>query len=621
VVGDEPAKPPRSSTEEELREALIDLERSRQHERQLRIETEGLLEGLGVLAGTRSTAQVFNNVAEVLRRFVPFDQAFMLLAISETHLECIHSTSPIYAGLSWRRGDMLSRVLNGKTTAVFDVGQVPEWAEQCEAARANVASALHTPLRTQARSAVLVFVHSSPAFFIKSHVRLLERFAPLTNHALASIEYLTYYNPLTGLPNRNSLSERFAWMTAHARRNGSLLALLFVDLDRFKQVNDSYGHNVGDALLKVVAERLQSAIRDTDAVAHQGGDEFVVLLSDIERPDYVSAVAAKMLAAIALPIDIGDQKHYISSSIGASVYPSDGEEFDTLVKNADIAMYRVKKEGGNALQFYTKEMSTRVVERAQLEKALHQALEEQEFQLHYQPKVDLASGRISGLEALIRWPHPQLGMVMPDRFIPLAEDTGLIGSIGAWVLETACRRAKAWHDAGYVDLSISVNLSARQLRQQNVPELVGRVLRTTGLPPTSLELELTESALLQDDETLVEALLQLKALGTVLSLDDFGTGYSSLSHLRRFPIDIIKVDRSFIRDVTIDRGDASLTAAIIAIARSLNLRTVAEGVETQDQLLFLRAHRCDAIQGYYFSRPLPADAITNLLKEDKRLAT
>ncbi|KQW02887.1 hypothetical protein ASC87_00595 [Rhizobacter sp. Root1221] len=434
-----------------------------------------------------------------------------------------------------------------------------------------------------------------------------------------NLHHQATHDALTGLPNRLLLADRAAQFIAQMKGSGLRLAMLFLDLDQFKIINDSWGHGVGDALLKAVALRLQVTVRDSDTVARLGGDEFVIILASLAQFKDADNVAQKVLAAFAEPFAVGDHQFFLTASIGVSVYPEDGDNSETLLKHADVAMYAAKEQGRHAVQFYTREMGVRVEERIALQNALCLALERQEFELHYQPQVDMKSGKVRGVEALVRWHRPEVGMVPPDRFIPLAEETGLILPIGEWVLKTACAQVKAWHAAGYPDLSMAVNVSACQFRQQNMPELVRAVLAETGLAARYLELELTESVLMQDKDAVVRALRQLKQIGVTLSLDDFGTGYSSLSYLKDFPIDVVKIDRSFVRDVTNSVEGASLTKAIIAMARSLNLTTVAEGVETEGQLSFLNTHRCDAIQGYYFSRPLPANDLVALLGAGKHL--
>ncbi|MBI1907251.1 MAG: EAL domain-containing protein [Rhodocyclales bacterium] len=435
----------------------------------------------------------------------------------------------------------------------------------------------------------------------------------------ARIEYLANHDALTDLPNRNLLSDRLAQAIAQARRGGQSLATLVLDLDRFKFINDSFGHPFGDALLKDVAARLQTAIRAGDTVARLGGDEFVIMLPGLASAADADVVVHKVLRKFADPFVVAGHELHVTTSMGVSIYPDDGTDIETLLKSADAALYRAKDGGGNGAQLYTVAMGVEVEQRAEVENALHGALERHEFELHYQPKVDLRSGRVRGVEALIRWRHPEAGLIAPDRFIPLAEDTGLILPIGEWVLRTACAQLKAWHAGGHPELSMAVNVSARQFRQQDIPDLVAAVLADTGLTARHLELELTESLLVQDREAVSLALRRLKQIGVMLSLDDFGTGYSNLSYLRDFPIDVVKIDRSFVQDVTSSVTGASLAKSIIAMARSLDLTTVAEGVETEGQLRFLNTHRCDAIQGYYFSRPLPSDDLAALLRADTRL--
>src|SRR6202521_65845 len=436
----------------------------------------------------------------------------------------------------------------------------------------------------------------------------------------ARSEYLANHDALTDLPNRNLLSDRIAQAVAQTHRTGQRVAVLFLDLDRFKLINDSFGHPAGDDLLKIVAARILATVRETDTVARLGGDEFVVVVSNLTHAEDAGVMAKKILGTLSLPLVVAGRELHVTSSIGVSLYPEDGDTADALLRSADAAMYRAKEKGRDNFQFYTQEMSIHARQRVELESALRLAVERQEFELHYQPQVNLSTGQITGLEALIRWRHPTLGMLPPARFIGLAEETGLISLIGEWVLRTACAQAVAWHAAGYPNLSMAVNLSARQFRQRDMPELVRRILIETGLAAEHLELELTESLLMKDSETIVQALRELKMIGVLLSLDDFGTGYSSLSNLKRFPIDIVKIDRAFVKDVTSNADGATLTKTIIAMAQSLKLKTVAEGVETKAQLNFMRRNGCDAIQGYYFSHPLPRDDITVFLREGKHIA-
>ena len=428
------------------------------------------------------------------------------------------------------------------------------------------------------------------------------------------------HDALTGLPNRCLLNDRITRAVALARRTDHHVAVLFLDLDGFKFINDSFGHSFGDGLLCSVAARLRGLVRDSDSVARLGGDEFVILLPNLIDADAAAHVASKVLDTLAMPIFQDGRSVHLSASLGISVYPQDGDTCGSLLQHADVAMYRAKAKGRNGFQSYSKEMGIQVQQRTELEGALRFALERNELELHYQPQVDREGGRIVGVEALVRWRHPELGIVSPARFIPLAEETGLILPIGEWVLRTACAQAKAWHDAGFSNLTVAVNMSAKQFQQQDVPSLVRDVLRATGFPARCLELELTESALMHDADTTVETMRRIKGLGVRLALDDFGTGYSSLSYLKRFPIDVLKIDQSFTFEVTSDDGAASITRAIVAMARSLHMTTVAEGVETSAQLEFLAEIGCDVMQGYHISHPLPVDQITALLADRPRVA-
>ncbi|KVZ38657.1 EAL domain-containing protein [Burkholderia ubonensis] len=433
------------------------------------------------------------------------------------------------------------------------------------------------------------------------------------------IEYLANHDALTGLPNRNLLSDRMEQAMSQARRTGQLVAVMVLDLDRFKHVNDNFGHSVGDGLLRAVAARLKAAVRDGDTVARLGGDEFVVMLVNLSTPADADAIGRKILGTFAAPFAFDGHDLHVTTSVGISLCPVDGADTETLLRTADAALYCAKERGRNCYSFYTRELGARVEERAELENALHQAVENGELELYYQPKVDLKTGQISGVEALIRWRRPGVGVIPPDRFIPIAEETGLIVPIGEWVLRTACAQAVAWQQAGHPPIPVAVNLSARQFRQQDVARMVRATLDETGLAPAWLELELTESVLMQDRRAIAHALRELKALGVVLSLDDFGTGYSSLSYLKDLPIDVVKIDKSFLSDVTTSAEGASLTRSIIAMAESLNMETVAEGVETEAQLSFLNRHRCHAMQGYYFSHPVTGAEIADMLSAGAEL--
>ena len=433
-----------------------------------------------------------------------------------------------------------------------------------------------------------------------------------------AIHHVAQHDVLTGLPNRSLLQDRLGQAVAYSTRTRHPVWVLLIDLDRFKFVNDSMGHKAGDVLLMTVAARLRAALRETDTVARLSGDEFVVLLTEHEDEQLSVDVVQRLMDTVAQPVILGIKEFFVTCSIGVSVYPLDGAPADSLIETADIAMYRAKKLGRNNYQFYTPAMNEEAMERVRIESALRSALERNEFVLHYQPQVDLQSGRIVGMEALIRWQHPEMGMVAPSRFIGVAEETGLIVPIGAWVLRTACHQTKAWQDAGLGPLRVAVNLSARQFSADNLVDDLRQVLAETGLSPACLEIELTESLFMSDVSLAVDLLHTMKALGVKLSIDDFGTGYSSLSYLSRFPIDVLKIDRSFVAAIARDSNDAAIVASIINLAHNLKLSVIAEGVETADQLDYLQRHGCDQMQGYYFSRPLPGADFFKLVSEKKQ---
>jgi diguanylate cyclase (GGDEF)-like protein len=410
------------------------------------------------------------------------------------------------------------------------------------------------------------------------------------------------------------LNQRLDQALSRHRRAGTQLAILFMDLDRFKVINDSLGHEVGDVLLRQVADRLRAQSREGDTVARMGGDEFVVLVENQATLSDISACARRLVEQLSAPYLLGKKDCHVTMSIGISVFPADGSDSQELLKAADVAMYRAKQTGRNNYQYYLPSMNVHTVERLELESDLSHALERGEFLLHYQPKVEIATGLITGVEALLRWKHPLRGLVPPLDFISLAEETGLIVPIGEWVLATACARTKAWQDQGLTNLSVAVNLSARQFADSTLLPKLTRIIQASGLDPSSLELEITESAVMSQGESAVAVLEKLKSIGVQIALDDFGTGYSSLAYLKRFPIDTLKVDRSFIRDIPAASYDMKITRAIIAMAHSLKLKVVAEGVETADQLKFLRTQCCDAVQGYFLYRPLPEDEVTRALE-------
>jgi diguanylate cyclase (GGDEF)-like protein/PAS domain S-box-containing protein len=430
------------------------------------------------------------------------------------------------------------------------------------------------------------------------------------------MSHLAQHDALTDLPNRTLLTDRLTQAISFAHRHGNQLAVLFLDLDGFKHINDSLGHAIGDKLLQSVATRLTACVRDSDTVSRYGGDEFVVLLSDVTHPADAAISARKILTALTRPHRVAEHDLAVTASIGLSTYPADGQDVETLIKNADTAMYEAKERGRNNYQFFKSDMNVLAAQRKSLEDSLGLALEREEFVLHYQPKVDLNTGAITSVEALVRWQHPDRGLVPPLQFVPIAEDCGLIVPIGQWVLREACRQARAWQDAGLQAIPVAVNVSCTEFRSKDFLKNVQAILRHTRLEPRYLELELTESVFMQHAESTSSTLEALKGMGVRLAVDDFGTGYSSLSYLRRFPIDVVKIDQSFVHKITSDTGDAIITNAVIHMGKSLKQRVIAEGVETVDQLTFLLAHGCDEGQGYYFNRPMVAQEFAKLLETD-----
>lgn len=450
--------------------------------------------------------------------------------------------------------------------------------------------------------------------FVSQHIAsALER-----KRAEETIRHQAYHDGLTHLPNRMLFRDRFTQALARAHRNQELLAMLFLDLDRFKTINDTLGHVVGDRLLQLVADRLANCLREGDTVARLGGDEFMVMLTGLRQPEDVAKVARKLLHSVRPPFRIDGHELHVTTSIGISLYPYDGDNADILVKNADIALYRAKDAGRNNYQHYTPAMNARAFEQLTMENELRGALERNEFVMHYQPLIDLTTGRTTSVEALVRWQHPEGHLVYPSEFVPLTEDNGLIVPLGEWVLREACRQNRHWQTAGLPAVGVSVNLSARQFQQQDLVETVDEVLKDTKLPPSFLELELTESILMHNVDAVDKTLHELKGMGIGISIDDFGMGYSSLSYLKRFPIGSLKIDQSFVRDCISDQDDAAIVTAIISMAHSLKMRVIAEGVETQAQLDFLRAQRCDVVQGFLFSKPVAADAAADFLVRERR---
>lgn len=432
---------------------------------------------------------------------------------------------------------------------------------------------------------------------------------------LQQLIYQAHHDPLTGLPNRVLFNDRLALALAQAHRNKEMLAVLFIDLDRFKFVNDMLGHAMGDQLLKDVAARLKCCVRESDTISRVGGDEFTLLLPQINHVKDVARIAQKIINSLREPWILSGLEFNVTTSIGIALYPNDGKDPETLLKQADIAMYRAKEQGRNNYQLFTPAMNTKIVERLALENSLHRALKRNEFLIYYQPQVNTDTGQITGMEALVRWQHPERGLVSPNQFIPLAEETGLIVPIGEWVLRNACAQNKAWQDAGNPPMRVTVNLSACQFKQRNLVKRVAQVLRETCLEPHWLELEITETVAMCDVNLTNTVLSSLKEMGIQIAIDDFGTGYSSLSYLKRFPIHTLKIDRSFVRDITTDPEDAAIVTTVIVLAQNLNLKVIAEGVETEEQLAFLRQRQCIEMQGYLFSKPVPPAQFEKLLKK------
>lgn len=427
------------------------------------------------------------------------------------------------------------------------------------------------------------------------------------------------YDRLTGLPNGILFLDRLEHAISSALRHERMVGVLFIDIDHFKSVNDTFGRSVGDNLLVEAAQRLQTCLRDGDTVARLGSDEFVVLLDELEREDDIEPLAERIMVGTGKAFTIEGHEIFISTSVGASVFPRDGEDGQALIRNADVAMYRAKQYGRNIFQAFSEDMQSSITHRMTLDANLRRALERNELVLHYQPQLNLANGRVVGAEALIRWQHPELGMVSPAQFIPLAEESGLIVPIGEWVIDTACSQVKFWRGEGTMVPRVAVNISARQFRQKNLLSVIEQSLQRHGLDASVLEIELTESMVMHDPDRTIQILRDMREMGLHISLDDFGTGYSSLGYLRRFPIDVLKVDQSFVRDVTSNPDDAAIAASIIALAHGLNLTTVAEGVETPGQMEYLMRHKCDVVQGYFFSKPLPAARFLMLLKSGQSL--
>jgi diguanylate cyclase (GGDEF)-like protein len=449
---------------------------------------------------------------------------------------------------------------------------------------------------------------------LKEKRRYKEQLENLLQQRTAEVDWLAYYDTVTQLPNRALFEDRLKQAVTIARTKEQALGVLFISLDQFKKVNDTLGHGLGDSLLREFAERLKSCISKTDTVARFGNDEFALLRTQIEGTGDVIETIGSLSQVLKFAFDLAGHELFATASVGVSLFPLDGADSQTLLKNAGAALYKAKRSGGANYQFYTADMHELATRRLALETNLRRAIQNEEFLLHYQPRVSVDSLAITGVEALVRWQHPQLGLVSPSEFIPLAEDTGLIVPIGEWVLRSACQQAQRWRRQGFAPMQIAVNISARQFHDRDLSQTVIRILEETGLPPKHLELELTESSIMHSAEFAAGMLNRLKNMGINIAIDDFGTGFSSLASLKRLPIDALKIDQSFVREANSDPDDAALVMAIITLAHNLRLKVIAEGVETEDQLRFLQLLRCDEIQGFLFSQPLPADKLASLLE-------
>jgi len=492
-------------------------------------------------------------------------------------------------------------------SAHFDLMErIVEWMEQYE------------DYEVDELIAVVIVMSGAFLVFAMRRITELRREVAMRRELQSNIEELAYFDDLTGLPNRLQFMMRLRHELSHAKRDGTRAAILMIDLDRFREINDSLGHATGDELLRVVGERLRCAMRESDTVARLGGDKFLIIAPRLEAAADAGFAARRVMSVLRDPVFVGNGDVFATASIGAAVYPRDGCNPEQLLKAADMAMYSAKERGGNAFHFFTAEMDARAQERFAIATRLRHAVERRDFHLHYQPIVNTQTGNIEAVEALIRWPDDERTMISPDRFIPVAEENGLIVPIGTWVLDQACRQVAEWRSSGLPAVRLAVNASTRQFREPDFVPMVAQTLERHGLTPGDLELEITERLLMQDQPEIMTKLTALSDMGVTLSVDDFGTGYSSLSYLKRFPVASLKVDRSFVRDVNTDPEDAALIAAIVAMADGLGLATVAEGVESFDQLQFLRQHACKSAQGFYISRPLPPEDVVRLLSKSSQ---
>lgn len=577
-----------------------------------------------------------SGLVTIIRDISERKRAEEALKASQQHMEALVTTTPVgvfearadgacvFVNERWQEmaGRSFAEALNdGWLQAIHPDDRETVRSAWQEAIRHKHSLQLEFRFLRDTGASVWGLAQTSPVF--DSDGQLLSFIGSITDisehkAAEAKIELLAHHDALTGLPNRLLLNDRVEQAIVHAERQNGKVALLFLDLDNFKTINDSLGHPVGDLLLQQVAHRLHGCVRESDTISRQGGDEFVIVLSDLENSETISALASKILQQLLSPFTVDQHELSTSISIGIAVYPDDGLDFNTLLQKADTAMYQAKEGGRNTYRFFNEEMNSNAVEHLLMRNSLSRALQQNEFVLHYQPQINLATGAVIGVEALIRWNHPELGLVPPGRFIPVAETSGLIVPIGEWVLNEACRQAVVWRQAGLPELVMAVNLSAVQFKRGDLEQTVMAALAASGHDPACLELELTESILIQHTDTIFSTLRRLKSLGLQLSIDDFGTGYSSLAYLKRFEVDKLKIDQSFIRDLADDPGDAAIVRAIIQMAHSLNLTTIAEGVENENIANLLRLNHCDEVQGYFYAKPMPADKLALFLENRTR---
>jgi len=578
---------------------------------------EALLERREITALNIQNHQTENNLHEQQNRFETiFEHTATGIALLNLDGKPFRVNISICELLGYSEADMLGMnyyylIPQG------DVNKIQEHIQELINRKIDKYQSEHECVRKTGES---LWIKSTLSLIRGSHDRPLYLILQVQNISLQKkaeerLRHMAYHDPLTGLANRNKLEQFINQLLAYTRRHHSSFALIYLDLDRFKTINDTIGHDAGDILLQIVGERLRRAVRATDMVARLGGDEFVIVITDVKEAESVANIAEKILHNVLEAIVIQGQEIYITTSIGISLFPYDGMNLSTLMKNADLAMYRAKDHGRNNYQFYTEEMTSKAREKLKLQSALGHALVKNEFLLNYQPKMNIKTRRITGIEALLRWKTKDYSMVTPDEIISLAEETGLIIPVSEWILKTACKQLKALHDIGYTSLTMAINCSPRQFKQASFVEDLLAVITEIGLPPTALEIEVTESVIMHDPENTLRMLYALKDIGAKIAIDDFGTGYWSLNNLRRLSVDKIKIDKTFIKQIAVDETSAAITSAIIAMVNRLGIISIAEGVETREQFEFLSREGCAEIQGYYLSRALPAENLTLFLQQ------